>query len=82
MEPAQQDRARQELSASYKGIMNSLAWRHLMEELDKIYADSYKAEDRCTIQDLTVGVAAQARGIRQGLDALKKQIQYATSEGQ
>lgn len=80
MAPEQQDRAKKELASSYKSIMSSIAWRHLTEEIERIYADSYKTEDNIPINEFGLGHAAKARGIREGLDALKKKIQYAVAE--
>lgn len=77
MDHRESTQARIEIANSYRSVMNSLAWRHLTELIEKEYADSYKAEDQCAIQDLTVGVAARARGIREGLDRIKKGIQSA-----
>ncbi len=67
-----------ELANSYRQIMGTMAFKHLMEEIEKEYQDSYKSEDQCDIKDLSVALAGEARGVRKGLAKIKKVIQNAT----
>lgn len=78
MPDKQLEEAKIEIANSYRAVQGTLAWRHMMEELERIYAQSYKDSDQIEIKDFGVGIAAEARGIRKGLDALKKKIEGAT----
>lgn len=80
MPDKQLEEAKKELANSYRGIMTSIAWKHMMEELERIYVASYKEVDQIDIKDFGVGVAAEGRGIRKGLDLLKKRIENASRQ--
>lgn len=77
MPEKQLEDARKELAASYHEMMKHYAWKHLTEQIEKIYQDSYRTEDQCDIRELTVGIAAEARGKRNAIDEIRRKINSA-----
>lgn len=72
------DQAKRELANSYHQIRGSIAFRHMMEEMEKIKQDSYKKEDTCDIKDFNTALVAEARGMRVAIDMLKRKIENAS----
>lgn len=74
------ERSKLELANSYRQIQGTMAYKHMMDELDRIYVESYKLEDQCDIKELGLALAGQARGMRKAIDDLRRKIKNAVSE--
>lgn len=74
------ERSKLELSNSYRQIMGTMAFKNLTDEMDKLYSDAYKSSEQCDIKEFSLPMAAEARGVRKAIDALRRRIDAATKE--
>lgn len=70
--------AKEELAESYRQISGTIAFKDIMNHIQKIAMDTFKQEDICELSVLAV-TAAESRGIRKGMDQLKRRIENATN---
>lgn len=67
---------RNEIGDAYRQMQKSIAWRHLMDTMQKVKDDSIKAIDVKSVNDITANDTGWVKGRREAIDIILKEIEF------